>query len=399
MSLPLAGLKVLDTTAYISGPYASALLASLGAEVVKVEPPSGDAFRRGAGISSKYFCQYNAGKKSIVVDLKTPEGVALIKSMVPHFDVFMENSRPGKMAAMGLGREALVALNPQLVYSSVSGFGDGGPFRDRAAYDSIGQSMSGFYSIMNDEGNARLSGTCLADLITALVSATGILAALAGRGIGAPAASRVVETSLLEAMSAVTIDAVAQYFDDGRKSPTRSSRHPQAQNFCLLCEDGGSITLHLSSSQKFWQALCKAMDQPELATRPEFATYNDRDRNYWKLKPQIEAAFVQRPRAEWEEILAAADVPFAPVLTVGENLAHPQSQWLELLEPEVDGQSLVRAPWRFGGARPTRPVPAPDVGAQTRDVLQAFLSAERIEALLAAGVVRDPAWVATSETV
>ncbi len=388
MSLPLKGLKILDVTAYISGPYASSLLAALGADVVKIEPPSGDAFRRNVGTGSRYFCQYNAGKRSVVIDLKRPEGVALIKKMVPHFDVFMENLRPGKMAAVGLGREALEAINPDLIYSTVSGFGDGGPCRDRAAYDSIGQSMSGFYSIMNDEGNARLSGTCVADLMTAVISATGILAALVGRGLGAGRGARLVETSLLEAMSALTIDAITQYSDDG-VSPTRASRHPQAQNFCLLTKEGGSITLHLSSSEKFWRTFAQAIGRADLLERPEFARFPDREANYAQLKSIVEAEFLTRSRAEWEAILDAADVPFAPVLTVEEAIRHPQAQWLELMEPEHNGQTLVRPPWRFGGERARRQQPAPELGADTRAVLRDFLSAEEIETLIGAGVLRS----------
>ena len=392
MNLPLHGLRILDTTAYISGPYASSLLAALGAEVVKIEPPSGDAFRRNMGTGSRYFCQYNAGKRSVVIDIKRPEGVALVRRMVADFDVFMENARPGKMAAIGLGRDVLTAINPDLIYSTVSGFGDGGPCRDRAAYDSIGQSMIGFYSIMNDADQARLSGTCVADLMTAVISATGILAALVGRGLGAGRGTRLVETSLLEAMSALTIDAITQYSDDGT-SPTRASRHPQAQNFCVQTREGGAITLHLSSSEKFWRSFAQAIGRDDLLARPEFARFPDRAANHALLKPVIEAEFLRRSRAEWEAILDAADVPFAPVLTVAEAVAHPQTRWLDLVEPSGDGQMLVRPPWRFGGERAHRPHDTPDLGADTRDVLGRYLTPEETEALIARGVLRasDPA--------
>src|ERR687885_495737 len=139
--LPLTGIRVLELGAYISGPYAAAILGALGADVVKVEPPNGgDPFRRSIENDSLYFVQYNAGKRSIAVDLKRPEGIELVKALLPRFDVLIENSRPGKTASLGLGPEVCKAINPRLIYSSVSGFGDGGPLRDRAAYDSIGQS-------------------------------------------------------------------------------------------------------------------------------------------------------------------------------------------------------------------------------------------------------------------
>jgi crotonobetainyl-CoA:carnitine CoA-transferase CaiB-like acyl-CoA transferase len=387
---PLHGIRVLELAAYISGPYATSLLAALGAEVVKVEPPGGgDPFRRGVDTESHYFVQYNAGKKSLAVNLKTPEGVALIKALIPRFDVVIENSRPGKMAALGLGATDIHRINPKAVYASISGFGDGGSWRDRAAYDSIGQSMGAFYSIMNDAGNARLSGTCVADLITALVATMGILAGLVGRGLDPMRGGTDVRTSLLEAMSTITIDALTQMAETG-SAPTRESRHPQAQNFCLKTADGGAITLHLSSSQKFWRALTKAIERPDLADDARFATYSARMEAYFELRPIIEAAFLKLDRAEWERRLIACDVPFAPVLTVAEMVAHPQTQWLGLMEDERNGMVLLRPPWRFSGERPTRPDRAPHVGEHTREIACEVLSPVDTDHLIAKGVLAIP---------
>ena len=384
---PLTGIRVLELGAYISGPYAAALLAALGADVVKVEPPlGGDAFRRGVDIDSHYFAQYNAGKRSLAVNLKHPDGVALVKRLAPQFDVVVENNRPGKMAALGLGAEDLMKINPSLVYASVSGFGDGGPWRDRAAYDSIGQSMGGFYSIMNDEGEARLSGTCIGDLISAVTVAMGILAGLVGRGSTPERKGLEVQTSLVEAMSTITIDAMTQFFETG-VAPTRESRHPQAQNFCLTTASGGSITLHLSSSQKFWEALATAMGRADLIEDPRFATYYDRMANYFALKPVVEAEFLKHSRADWEALLTASDVPFAPTLSVAEVTTHPQSQWLDMLEPERDGKTLVRPPWRFFGERPDRPFRAPHIGEHSREVALQISTAEDVDRMIAEGVL------------
>lgn len=384
---PLTGIRVLELGAYISGPYCGSLLVSLGAEVVKVEPPKGgDAFRRGVDTGSAYFVQYNAGKKSLAVDLKSPDGVALVKALVPQFDVIIENNRPGKMAALGLGIEEIHKINPSIVYSSVSGFGDGGPWRDRAAYDSIGQSMGAFYSIMNDAGDARLSGTCIGDLVTALTATMGILAALTGRGLDSQRRGADVRTSLVEAMSTLTIDAITQMFESG-ETPTRESRHPQAQNFCLQTGDDGAITLHLSSSQKFWLALTEAMERPDLAQDVRFATYFERMANYFELRPIVEAEFRKRDREEWERRLIECDVPFAPVLTAKELITHPQTEWLEIMEPERDGLALVRAPWRFSGKRPERPFRAPRIGEHSREIALSVLGHEEAERLLARGVI------------
>jgi crotonobetainyl-CoA:carnitine CoA-transferase CaiB-like acyl-CoA transferase len=388
---PLKGIRVLEAGAYISGPYAGALLASLGADVVKVEPPKGgDAFRRGVEVGSPYFVQYNAGKRSLAVNLKKAEGIALIRALLPRFDVFIENVRPGKMTALGLGPEDCMKINPRLVYSSASGFGDGGEYRDRAAYDSMGQSMGAFYSIMNDAEAPRLTGTCIADLITAIVATMGILVGLVRQGRDPRGHGLASQTSLLEAMSTITIDAVTQMHETGA-APTRKSRHPQAQNFCLRTSDGGAITLHLSSSEKFWQALAHAMGRIDLIEDPRFLTYNDRVANYFVLESIVEAEFLRRTRDEWDARLIAADVPFAPVLTVSELVHHPQTEWLELLEPARGGNLLVRPPWRFSGKRPTRDFAAPLIGQHSRQVALEVLPPDRVEALIAAGVLHQAA--------
>ena len=389
-ALPLSGFRVLELGAYISGPYAGAILGSLGADVVKVEPPQGgDAFRRNVGTGSPYFAQYNAGKRSIAIDLKKPEGIALVKALLPRFDVVIENSRPGKMAQLGLGPEDCKAVNPEIIYASVSGFGDSGPLRDHAAYDSMGQSIGGYYSIMNDPAQARLTGTCIADLVTGMVNAMGIMAALAGRGNG-NGGGTVMKTSLVEAMSTVTIDAMTQYYEMG-ESPTRQTRHPQAQNFCLLTSSGDSITLHLSSSEKFWRCLVAAMERPDLLQDARFTRYGDRMANFWDLKPIVEAEFLKRSRADWEHRLTVEDVPFAPVLTMQEVAEHEQTTHLELIETADDGHVLVRPPWRINDARPHRSSPTPVVGEHTVEVASEVLEQRAIADLLAARVIMQAA--------
>ncbi|MFC9735734.1 CaiB/BaiF CoA transferase family protein [Streptomyces roseolus] len=387
---PLHGIRILELGGYISAPYASSLLCALGAEVVKVEKPgTGEDFRRLKNDRSPYFIQYNAGKRSLAVDLKTPEGIALVKALVPRFDVVLENLRAGKLTALGLGPEECRALRPDLVYASVTGFGNGGPLAQRPAYDTIGQSSAGLYSLLSDAEAPQLSGTILADLITGVSTATGVLAALVGRA--ATGAGQHVETSVMEAVTTLTADAVSQYFDDGYQDPSRRSRHPQAQNFCLKTAAGADIAIHLSSSQKFWNCLVAAMDRPDLAEDPRFATYPERERHYFELVDVVQAEFLHRPTAEWEKRLSDADVPFAPVLTVSGVMNHPQTKWLELFEPEDNGVSLLRPPWRFGGTRPDRGGVAPRVGQHTREIAGEVYEAARIDELLSAGVLfADP---------
>jgi crotonobetainyl-CoA:carnitine CoA-transferase CaiB-like acyl-CoA transferase len=383
---PLRGVRVLEIGGYISAPYATSLLAALGADVIKLERPgTGDEFRRQEDDRSVYFVQYNAGKRSLAVDLKHPDGVALVRALIPRFDVVLENLRPGKLDAIGLGYDECTALRDDIVYASVTGFGNGGPLEQRPAYDTIGQAYGGLYTILSDAGAPRLSGTCMTDLLTGLTAAAGILAGLVGRS--ASGSGQRVETSLMEAVSTVTIDAITQYFDDDHRDPSRQSRHPQAQNFCLKTATGDAIALHLSSSEKFWRAFTDAMEREDLATDPRFASYNTRVANYFPLLEIVEAEFAKRSYHEWEERLLQSDVPFAPVITVSGYIGNPQTQWLQLIEPEQRGVSLVRPPWRFQGSRPSRAGIPPKVGQHTREVAGEVYGHARIEELLASGVL------------
>ncbi|MFD5179872.1 CaiB/BaiF CoA transferase family protein [Nocardia sp. NPDC058379] len=382
---PLDGIRILEIGGYIALPFATSMLCALGAEVVKIERPVvGEDFRRHQNDGSPYFRQYNTGKRSLAVDLKRPEGVDLVKALVPHFDVVLENMRPGKVAAMGLGPEECRALRPDIVYGSVTGFGNGGPLSDRPAYDTIGHAFGGLYSLFGDEGRPQLTGGLSADLVTGLSTAAGVLAALVGRlRTGEP---QHVETSIMEAVSVLATDGITQAFELGA-DPTRESRHPQAQNFCVKTASGEFLAVHLSSSQKFWQSLCRAMDRPDLAEDPRFAEYRPREAHYFELAEIVEAEFERRTFAEWEKALTAQDVPFAPVLSMTGYVDHEQVDWLRMVEPQDDGLALVRPPWRFDGERPDRPGAAPRVGADSRTVAAEVYTAEQIEALIAAGVV------------
>jgi crotonobetainyl-CoA:carnitine CoA-transferase CaiB-like acyl-CoA transferase len=386
---PLAGIRVLEIGGYISMPYAASLLAALGADVVKVERPGpGDDFRRGMADRSPYFRQYNSGKRSLAVDLKSSDGVAVVEALIPRFDVLMENMRPGKMDSLGLGPERCRALRPDLVYASVTGFGSGGPMAERPAYDTIGQAYGGLYSVLSDAGHAQLSGTPLADLITGISAFSGILAALVGRG--ATGQGQTVETSLMESVSTLTIDALSQYFDNGYVEPTRQSRHPQAQNFVLQTAAGDPIAIHLSSSEKFWRAFTAATGRSDLLDDPRFTSYASRNEHYDALRSIVEDEFRTRDTAEWERRLTEHDVPYAPVLSMSGYLNDPQVAWLDLIQPEQDGVALLRPPWKLDGARPPRDPHVPLVGEDTYAVASEVLDDAEIDRLVAAGVLYAP---------
>ncbi|MFF1553014.1 CaiB/BaiF CoA transferase family protein [Rhodococcus erythropolis] len=382
---PLEGIRILEIGGYIALPFATSMLCALGAEVVKVERPvSGEDFRRHQNDQSPYFRQYNAGKRSLSVDLKTTEGVELVKALIPLFDVVLENLRPGKLAAMGLGAEECLALRPDLVYGSVTGFGSTGPLANRPAYDTIGHAFGGLYSLFSDGGHPQLAGGLSADLVTGLSTAAGVLAALVGRlKTGRP---QRLETSIMEAVSALTIDGITQSFELG-SDPARTSRHPQAQNFCVPTSTGEYLAVHLSSSQKFWTSLCRALGRLDLTEDPRFAEYRSRESNYFELVPIIEAEFASESSAYWEKMLSEYDVPFAPVLSMTGYLEHEQVQHLKLVERQPDGLALIRPPWTFDGERPDRGGRAPKVGADSREVAGEVLSRPVIEELIDAGVL------------
>ncbi|MEI2774892.1 MAG: CoA transferase [Tetrasphaera sp.] len=387
-SQPLAGIRVLEFGGYIAGPFGTSLLCSLGAEVIKVEKPVvGDDFRRGVDDRSPYFRQYNAGKRSLSVDLKTPEGVSVVHALVPSADVIVENLRPGVLDRLGLGAQDCALLNPRLVYTSVTGFGSGGPKAQRPAYDTIGQAVGGLYSLLGDRGQAQLSGVILSDMISGVCVAMGVMAGLIGRGDHADGPR--VQTSLMEAVTLLTTDQLTQYYDIG-EDPVRQSRHPQAQNFCVESSDGKFIAVHLSSSQKFWAQFMKAIGRPDLLDDSRFVTYDDRVKNYFELVPYVAEQFRLRDQQDWERVLTDFDVPFAPVHGAAGFIEDEQTRWLELMEPEQDGLGLVRPPWTFDGERARRDRPTPRVGADTAAILAEVLDAAEVDRIIASGVAYSP---------
>lgn len=383
---PLSGIRILEFGGYISLPFATSMLCSLGADVVKVERTvSGDDFRRGMGVRSMFYRQYNSGKRSLSVDLKRPEGIETVKALIPRFDVVVDNMRPGKMASLGLGPQDCLALRPDLVCASVTGFGSDGPLALRPAYDTIGQAYSGMLSVLSDENAAQLSGTALADLTASMVTATGILAGLVGRA--SSGTGQFVETSLMEAISVLTVDALTHYFDKDGEEPTRRSRHPQAQNFAVKTAAGGDLAIHLSSSHKFWLSFLEVIDRQELAGDPRFETFATRCDNYFELVKIVEPEFLRKTTQEWEQLLISHDVPYAPILTMSEYVDNPQVRWLELLGPEHDRLSLLRPPWRFGGSRPQRSRHVAPVGEHTREIATEVYDANTVDKLIADGVL------------
>src|SRR5262245_14461849 len=250
------------------------MLADLGADVVKIERPEGDPYRSyQAGHYSPHFQAYNRNKRSLALDLADAADREVFDQLVRTADVYIQNFRPGTAERLGAGVERLRALNPGLVYCSISGFGSTGPYADRPSYDSVAQALSGFLSVVVDAERPRFLGPALADAITGIYAAYGVLGALLERsntGVG-----RLVEVSMLEAMTHFAVEPFAAYFALDR-APTSSDRPRLAQAYILRTADGGLIAIHLSSLEKFWEGLVSALAAPQIGSDKRFRTRQGR---------------------------------------------------------------------------------------------------------------------------
>lgn len=373
MNPVLQGIRIVEQGTFITGPCAGMMLADLGADVVKVERPEGDPYRSyQAGHFSPHFQAYNRNKRSLVLDLGNAADREMFDRLIRKADVYIQNFRPGTAERLGAGVERLHALNPGLVYCSISGFGSSGPYADRPSYDSVAQALSGFLSVVVDAERPRFLGPALADAITGIYAAYGVLGALLERN--RTGHGRLVEVSMLEAMTHFAVEPFAAFFALGA-TPTSSDRPRLAQAYILHTGDGRLIAIHLSSLEKFWQGLTAALQAPDLAADRRFATRQARIDNYEALGRELDARFSDRPLAHWAERLGANDVPFAPISPIDEVVEDAQVRHLGIVVPVQNthgGRSAVRPPFQFDGVRATAVRSAPlldEHGASIRAAL------------------------------
>ena len=373
MTDALGGITVLEFASYVSGPYAGMMLGDLGAEVIKVEDPkSGDPFRGwGAADYSATFGSVNRNKKSIILDLKSTEGVAAAIALTEEADVLIENFRPGTMDRLGLGYEKLSAINPRLVYCSVTGFGGTGPYAKRPGYDTVGQAMGGLLSVLTDLDSPKGMGISLSDHLTGMMTAYGCLGALAARertGKG-----QRVETSLLTATLSFLGENAARYFEEG-KVPSRKTRTQTAQVYSFVAGDGKPFVIHLSSPPKFWKGLCKVAGHDEWFDDERFVDKTKRRANYDELEGLLAAVFKTETREHWLEQLLEEDVPSAPIYTLDETLDDPQIRHLgvihEVPHPKVGSVKLVESGVRMSDTPPEIRTAAPLHGEHTEEILK-----------------------------
>jgi crotonobetainyl-CoA:carnitine CoA-transferase CaiB-like acyl-CoA transferase len=407
MAGPLSNVRVLDLSRVLAGPWAGQNLADLGAEVIKVERPKTGDDSRAFGPpwlkdatgnetrESAYFACANRGKKSITLDLSKPEGSRIVRSLAARADVLIENYKFGDLARYGLGYDDLKPVNPRLIYCSVTGFGQTGPYRERPGYDFMIQGMGGLMSITGERdelpgGGPQKAGIPIADLITGMYATIAVCAALANRaetGVG-----QHLDLALLDSLVAVLANQGANYLATGVSPKRLGNAHPNIVPYQAFKTADGDVILACGNDNLF-RKFCEVADCRDLAVDPRFATNDKRVVHRAELDAILAGVFAKRTTRDWVEALEAAGVPNGPINTLEQVFAEPQAiargLRLELAHPAAGQVSLVRSPMRFSTTPIEHERPPPLLGQHTDEILRGVLglSEPEISKLRAEGVV------------
>jgi crotonobetainyl-CoA:carnitine CoA-transferase CaiB-like acyl-CoA transferase len=403
MAQALAGIRILDLTRVLAGPLATQTLADLGAEVIKVERPGTGDDTRAWGPpflkdrdgnetrDSTYFLSCNRGKKSVTIDIARAEGQALIRKMAQHCDVFAENFKAGDLARYGLDFTSLRKINPRLVYCSITGYGQSGPYSDRPGYDPIAQAVGGLMSVTGErDGRPQRVGVAVVDVLTATYTAIGILSALRHRD--ATGQGQHLDMALLDVQLSSMINIAQAYLSAGVVAGRNGNEHPSvvpSQSFA--CSDG-MIMLAAGNDGQFAR-LCQALEREDLARDPRFATNEARVGNRDELTGLLNALFVQRSVSHWSERLARARVPCGPINDISQAFDDPQvihrGLRIQLQHPLAGRIDAVANPVRLSASAASYTLPPPLLGEHTDEVLQRMLgmTVSEIETLRSARVL------------
>lgn len=371
---PLAGLRILDLTRVLAGPFCTALLADLGAEVIKLEPPQGDDYRHIGPFQQgelALFTLMNRGKQSIVLDLKDPSAQAVARQIALACDVVVENFRPGVASRLGLGPE-LREEKPSLIHAAISGFGQSGPLAHLPAYDLVAQAMSGLMAVTGEEGGGPLKvGESYGDLMGGLYASWAVLAALYRRSSTGEGST--IDVAMFDALFSLLPTAHAVQFYAGTAPRRVGNRHPLSTPFgCFACADGSVVIAVLGDRQ--WRGLCRLIGREDLASDPALATDEGRTRDEPRIRAAIEGWTGTRPAAEVVAALTAAGIPTAVVQSLAEAAASPHAQARELVadlpHPVLGRAPTVGQPVRFDGVKPLATTSAPALGADGAAILQ-----------------------------
>src|SRR5262245_25588808 len=394
--MPFSFLKdvtVVECSTFVTGPYAAALLADLGARVIKIEsPPDGDPYRYFAPdpYFSFNFAHLNRNKESLALDLKSSKGKEICLELLKRADVFVENFRPGAAERLGLGYDALRGLNSRLVYCSISAFGQSGPYANNPGFDTLGQAVSGLLSLLTDPDQPKVMGMAVSDYVTGLSAGYGILGALLAREQSGNGCR--VETSLLQATLSFIGETAAGYLRTG-VVPNRMARVKNAHAFAFVCKDQLPIAIHCSVPEKFWLALLKAADRVDLAEDPRFKTRDARRENYEALESALAPVFLTQSREEWLQRLQANDVPVVPLYNVADVLRDPQVRHLDLVEelahPQAGKLQFIGGPVRYDGITKEQSTPPPLLGEHSAAILKELgYDPADVETLTAQGITK-----------
>lgn len=377
--MALEGLRILDLTRVLSGPYATMVLADLGADVIKIELPGvgDDARNFGPYLNgeSAYFMSLNRNKRSMTLNLKSPGGKRVLRELVPQMDVLVENFRPGTMEKLGLGYETLREINPRLIYAAASGFGRTGPYRRRPAYDAMVQAMGGVMSINGpQDGEPTRVGNSMGDITAGLFTAIGILSALAARertGQG-----QVVDVAMLDCQIAILENAIARYTVTGEIPRPQGNRHPSVVPFETFETQDGQIMLAIGNDA-FWRRFCAEVERPDLAADPRFTTNPLRKTHYDDLHPIIAEMFLKQTTVAWQTQFDAAGIPASPINNVAQVMEHPQvlarDMLIQLEHPVAGVLTVPGIPVKLSETPGAMRVAAPTLGQHTDSLLRELL--------------------------
>ena len=398
MTPPLAGIRVLDLSRVLAGPWCTQLLADLGAEVIKIERPGvGDDTRHwgppwhGEGDErvAAYFLSANRGKKSAAIDFSQPEGAALVRKIAETSDVVVENFKVGGLRKFGLDAETLRAANPRLIVASITGFGQDGPYAERAGYDFIIQGMGGMMSITglpDDQpgGGPLRVGVAVVDLFTGMYTATAILAALFRRERTGEGAN--VDMALFDTQLAVLANQVSNALVSGKDPPRQGNTHPNIVPYQPFAAADKPLIVAVGNDRQFAR-LAEICGHPEWAGDDRFATNAARVANREEIVWLVSECIRRKPADEWFEKLEAAGIPAGPINTISQALADVQAQHRRMVRT-MAGLSVMGSPVRIDGDRADTDLPPPALGEHTNDVLAEYLQdASDIERLRSAGVI------------
>ena len=404
---PLAGIRVLDLTRVLAGPWAAQNLADLGAEVIKIErPKKGDDSRafgppwlkdaqgRDTG-ESAYFACANRGKKSVTLDIAQRDGQAIVRELAAKCDVLLENFKFGDLERYGLGYDSLKKLNPGLIFCSITGFGHSGPYRERPGYDAMIQGMGGLMSVTGERddragGGPQKAGIPIADLITGMYASVAICAALAHRAKSGE--GQHLDLALLDSLVAVLSNQGANYLSTGTPPPRLGNDHPNIAPYQTFKTADGALILACGNDNLF-RKFCEVAGCAELASDARFTGNGKRVENRAELTRLLSEIFLKRKTRDWIDALEAAGVPCGPINNLAEVFEEPQSVArglrFELPHPKAGKVPLVRSPMRFSSTPVVHELPPPLLGQHTDEVLRDFLkkTPAEIARLRSAGIV------------